>query len=325
METSTQTTTDLLAAVLADLARVVGTVTDEQLHDPTPCGEWDVEKLRDHVLGWLTIFADGFASPDGQAPRADLDGYRAPADPAAAVRAAAGRLGEALRQGAAARPLRLGDSAMPGELALGMILWEYQVHGWDLAQATGQPWSPPEAAVALSLAFAPGMLTADYQGDGKAFATPVPVTDGAAPFARLLGLSGRHPGWRPAGAPLVARFRVDGHQPRQVSGLDADWVVVLTFCKTFTSGIIGQAITLFMSAGTEEGRRSYLATERITGHAYDGREGSVTVQHGGLESDPATWFGHIVPGTGTGAFAAWSGPARILHDDQGPYFEIGVT
>jgi hypothetical protein len=98
---------------------------------------------------------------------------------------------------------------------------------------------------------------------------------------------------------LIARFQVDSFEPRQVSGLDADWFGLLTFAKTFTSGITGHATTVFMSAGTEEGSRSYVATERITGQAEDGAEGSVTVQHGGLESDPGTWFGHIVPGTGT--------------------------
>jgi hypothetical protein len=124
---------------------------------------------------------------------------------------------------------------------------------------------------------------------------------------------------------LIARFKVDGFEPRQVTGLEADWVGVLTFAKTFTSGIVGHATTLFMSAGTQEGSRSYVATERITGRADDGSEGSVTVQHGGLESDPATWFGHIVPETGTGGFTGWSGSARIVHDDQGAYFDIKLA
>jgi hypothetical protein len=44
----------------------------------------------------------------------------------------------------------------------------------------------------------------------------------------------------------------------------------------------------------------------------------------GLESDPHSWFGRIVPGTGTGGFAGWTGSARILHDDQGAYFEIDL-
>jgi hypothetical protein len=123
---------------------------------------------------------------------------------------------------------------------------------------------------------------------------------------------------------LIARFTVDSFEPRQVTGLDADWFGLLTFAKTFTAGITGQATTLFMSAGTQEGSRSYVATERITGHTDDGREGSVTLQHGGLESDPDSVFGHIVPGTGTGDFAGWTGSARIVHDDQGAYFEINL-
>jgi Protein of unknown function (DUF3224) len=124
---------------------------------------------------------------------------------------------------------------------------------------------------------------------------------------------------------LIARFTVDSAEPRQVTGLEADWFGLLTFSKTFTEGITGHATTLFMSAGTQEGSRSYAATERITGRTDDGREGSVTVQHGGLESDPGSWFGHIVPGTGTGGFAGWTGSARIVHDDQGAYFEINLA
>ena len=121
---------------------------------------------------------------------------------------------------------------------------------------------------------------------------------------------------------LVARFTVEDAQPTQPADLEADWVGLLIFTKAFTSGIIGTATTLFMSAGTEEGSRSYVATERISGRTDDGREGRFTVQHGGLESDRSTWFGHIVPKTGAGDFADWAGSARIQHDDVGAYFEI---
>jgi uncharacterized protein (TIGR03086 family) len=193
--TSTDRTADLLSAVLADLVPVVGAITPQQLRNPTPCTELDVAQLRDHVTGWLDTFAAGFADADGQAPRAGLDDYQAPADPEAAVRAAAATLVAAVRAGAAQRPLRLGESAMPGDMALSMILWEYQMHGWDLARATGQPWSPPAAAAEESLVFAPNMLTPDYQGTGKAFAPRVPVPDDAPPLDRLLGMSGRDPGW----------------------------------------------------------------------------------------------------------------------------------
>src|SRR5450759_4439157 len=108
MTSSTDKTADLLAAVLADLARVVGGITPEQLHDPTPCTELDVGQLRNHVLGWLSTFAAGFPDPNGQAPRADINGYQAPADPATEVHTAADLLDRAIRSGAAERPLRLG-------------------------------------------------------------------------------------------------------------------------------------------------------------------------------------------------------------------------
>ncbi|MGI8576983.1 MAG: TIGR03086 family metal-binding protein [Nocardioidaceae bacterium] len=199
MTTDTNTTADLLEAVLDDLAPVIGAITNDQLHTPTPCTEYDVGQLQDHVLGWLGNFAAGFADPNGQAPQATVEGQHAGVDPAAEVRAAAELLTQAIRGGAAARPLKLGDAAMPGKMALGMILWEYQVHGWDLARATGQPWHPPAAAAEQSLGFAPTMLTDDYQGEGKAFAERVAVPEDAPPLDRLVGLSGRRPDWtRPA-------------------------------------------------------------------------------------------------------------------------------
>src|SRR5579875_3842096 len=121
---------------------------------------------------------------------------------------------------------------------------------------------------------------------------------------------------------LIARFAVDGASPTSADGLDADWVGMLVFHKTFSSGIVGTGTTLFMSAGAVEGSRSYVATELITGRTDDGRQGSVVVQHGGLESDPDSWFGHIVPETGTGDFTGWRGSARIEHDAAGAYFRI---
>lgn len=124
---------------------------------------------------------------------------------------------------------------------------------------------------------------------------------------------------------LIARFSVDRAEPTEAAGMAADWVGLLIFSKTFSAGIKGSATTLFMSAGTDDGARAYVATERITGRVEGGQDGSVVVQHGGLESDPATWFGHIVPGTGTGGFAGWAGSARIQHDDEGAYFEIDLA
>ncbi|GLZ50860.1 TIGR03086 family metal-binding protein [Actinomycetospora sp. NBRC 106378] len=178
--------------VLVALADLVDGVGDDRWHAPTPCTEFDVAALADHVVGWSTTFATGYADPQGRA----LAGPTPVAgDRAEAIRAAATTLDKALADGAAQRPLALGEAAMPGEMALSMILWEYQVHGWDLAVALGRPWAPDEEGLEASLGFAPMMLTDDYQGEGKPFAPRVPVADDAPALDRLVAVSGRDPHW----------------------------------------------------------------------------------------------------------------------------------
>ena len=119
---------------------------------------------------------------------------------------------------------------------------------------------------------------------------------------------------------LIARFNVNGWDERTIEGLEGGWVGAVEMRKEFTSGIVGSSVALFVSSGETEGQRSYFAAERITGTTDDGRSGSVTVHHGGLESAPETWFGHVVPGSGTDGFADWSGSAHIKHDDEGACF-----
>jgi uncharacterized protein (TIGR03086 family) len=188
----------LIAPVLADLADVVANVRPEQLADPTPCRDFDVAALRSHVLAWVTYFAAAFNDPDGSTDRPDPQAFQAPADPQAAadvVRTAAARIAEAVDAGVAERPVRMVQSTMPGDAMLRMALWEYLVHGHDLAGATGQKWDPPVAAVEDALEFAPNMLTDEYRGEGKDFGVIVPVPDDATPLDRLLGFTGRDPNW----------------------------------------------------------------------------------------------------------------------------------
>ncbi|MFF1877646.1 DUF3224 domain-containing protein [Leifsonia sp. NPDC058230] len=119
---------------------------------------------------------------------------------------------------------------------------------------------------------------------------------------------------------ITARFDVTGWDPADLAGLDGDWVGAVVMRKMYTEGLTGESVAHFISSGTEESR-GYLAAERITGTLGDGRSGSFTVHHGALQhpSDDSA-FGYIIPGTGTGDFAEFAGPARILHDDRGAYF-----
>jgi hypothetical protein len=121
-------------------------------------------------------------------------------------------------------------------------------------------------------------------------------------------------------AELQARFDVTGWDELELPDLGPGWLGAVRMRKNFTSGIEGSSVALFVSSGEIDGHRAYFAAERITGRVGDGPSGSVTVQHGGLESFPDRWFGHIVPGSGTGSFENWAGSARIEHDEGGAYF-----
>ncbi|QIK71514.1 TIGR03086 family protein [Propioniciclava coleopterorum] len=186
---TTQTDVHATLTELADLLERIPAEAD----GPTPCDDFPIPALRRHVVGWLTAFTDGFSRPDGAC--SDADAVAVAGDGSAQVRGLRDRLDAALTAGAGERPLSIGGSAMPGDLALAMILWEYQVHGWDLARAAGLPWNPDVDALAATLAFAPGMLSPDNQGEGMTFAAPVPVPEDAPPLDRLVGLSGRRPDW----------------------------------------------------------------------------------------------------------------------------------
>ena len=122
---------------------------------------------------------------------------------------------------------------------------------------------------------------------------------------------------------LIARFDVTGWDPAE-TGIDGDWLGAVTMRKVYTEGLVGASIAHFVSSGDESGR-GYLAAERVTGTLDDGRTGSFTVHHGALQhpSDDSA-FGYIVPGTGTGDFAAFAGTARIVHDEHGPYFAFSL-
>ena len=122
--------------------------------------------------------------------------------------------------------------------------------------------------------------------------------------------------------PIIARFEITAWEDTSLPNLSSDIAYAARMQKSFTGDLTGSSEGLFISSGTDEGSRSYVAVERITGTLSDGRSGSFTVHHGGLESSPDTWFGHIVPGTGTDDLAGISGSAKIEHDEQGAFFQI---
>lgn len=193
---------DLLRPVLDDLAEAVEAITDDDLARPTPCPDYDVAGLRDHAVGWVEFFAAALADPVAATTRPDPAAYSAAADgrdPAAVVRSAAGSISTSVQDGVHHREaVRLSQADMPGSGAIGMMLGEYLLHGWDLRAALGLPWDPDPRACDAARVFLEGMMQPEYRGgpDGY-FAEEVPVADDAPAADRLLGFAGRDPAWKP--------------------------------------------------------------------------------------------------------------------------------
>ncbi|MCF6745851.1 TIGR03086 family protein [Blastococcus sp. KM273128] len=191
-----ETTTLDLGPATAELARVVAGVREDQLGDPTPCLGMPVAGLLDHLLGLTLAFRlaaektpfDGGPSADAAALAPDwrtLLPARLEAL-AAAWREPDARAGEA----------EVAGVRMPAAVMALVALDEVVVHGWDLAAATGQPYRPDPAAVEACTAFVGDRSDPADEPEGL-FGPVVPVPDDAPALHRLLGRTGRDPGWRP--------------------------------------------------------------------------------------------------------------------------------
>ena len=197
-----QDTIDVVVPVLDHLAVVVSGIGPEHLAKATPCRDYDVAALRDHVLGWLQFFAAALNDPQRRTERLDPMAYRATEDErdlGDVVRQARDDLANAVRAGVQEGDVVVSQARMTGPAVLGMLQGEYVVHGWDLARATGQRWRPGDAAVTAAHEMFAGMVSPQYRGTGPDafFGEEVAVADDAPALDRLLGFAGRDPNWTP--------------------------------------------------------------------------------------------------------------------------------
>lgn len=193
---------DLHPATLA-LTGIVTGVGDDQLDARTPCTGSSLGDLLDHVDGLALAFtAAAKKTPvegDRQGPSADASrlgpDWRTRLPERLATLAAAWADSEAWSGMTAA-----GGVELPGEVAGLVALNEVIVHGWDLAVASGQPYSAEPALVEAAYGFVQAAVAENPEGSPGLFGPPVPVPDDASLLDRLLGLTGRDPAWRAAGS-----------------------------------------------------------------------------------------------------------------------------
>lgn len=174
---------------------VVG-LRDDQLALPTPCASATVGDLVDH----LGMFAWNFV----KVARKELDEVTS-TPPAAfdTTNLEAGWRGRLTKDLDALADAWSIDSAWQGSTWVGgmhmpakvvglVALDELLIHGWDLSVATGRAYDPPSDEVDATIAF---VAEFDAPRDGRLFGPIVDVAPDASTFERLLGLTGRDPGW----------------------------------------------------------------------------------------------------------------------------------
>jgi uncharacterized protein (TIGR03086 family) len=153
----------------------------DHLDAPTPCEQWDVRTLLNHVLDTQYYFRDSAQGEDASPPSPtppELIGDD-PVGPFEAVRA------DMLRV--------FGQDGVVEKTgpALGIAFSDMLLHGWDLARATGQDATMPDGLPEAAYQMIHGRFT-DEQRVGV-FAPEVEVGADASAQDRLLAYTGRDP------------------------------------------------------------------------------------------------------------------------------------
>jgi uncharacterized protein (TIGR03086 family) len=177
----------------SEAARVAHTVQQDRLTDPTPCGEFDLRTLVNHLVLYTSHglehralrkeLPEDLTERDFTADAAWPQEYAAQLD-----RAVAAWADPSVWDGEIA-------GAPAADVAVMMIM-ELALHGWDVAKATGVEYhvSPETGRFILQVVEKNAEMYRQYDG----FADLVPVAEGASPFQVALAVSGRDPEWRPS-------------------------------------------------------------------------------------------------------------------------------
>jgi uncharacterized protein (TIGR03086 family) len=174
---------DLYRRATDDAAAVLRTVGPDQLARPTPCAEWSVQDLMDHLTASTEYLLAALA---GRPPASSSS-----TDAADFERGASAVVSGLAEPGALERVCLspLGFEWPVAQAVVGTIM-DTLIHTWDLATATGQPVVLDPALVAMCVdVFLPDMP--ERGREAGIVGAAVPVAEDADPAVRLLAAMGR--------------------------------------------------------------------------------------------------------------------------------------
>jgi uncharacterized protein (TIGR03086 family) len=180
--------TEQLSQIIPALKGLVGTIWHGQLESPTPCEDFDVHGVIDHMIVGGGSFAPMFR---GETPTTVVAPFVYGWVPAKEFSATMDDLLAAVQSpGALERTIPSPFGEVPGETFARFVAVDGLLHGWDLAQATGQPWEPSAELVEAVEAFALVAISDEMRAAG-AFKPALPAPADATPLERLVAFSGR--------------------------------------------------------------------------------------------------------------------------------------
>jgi uncharacterized protein (TIGR03086 family) len=183
---------ELLSLANDEFARQLRLVGPDDWRRPTPCSEWDVRALVNHVVGGnvrCQLLLSGAPTAQVEATRTvDHLGDDALASFLGTAEVVVATF---LEDGALNRVGHHVTGDRTGRELLSMRILDAAIHGWDLARAIGTDETLDEDVVAFLLTFTAGLDLGPHQ---RAFVTV--AADGprnASPQDQLLYRLGRHP------------------------------------------------------------------------------------------------------------------------------------
>jgi uncharacterized protein (TIGR03086 family) len=183
---------DLYRQSVTAFADRVAAVQPDQWSAGTPCVDWDVRELVNHVVGeqlWsVPLFAGATIAEVGDRFDGDLLGD----DPVTAATQAAEDARAAVSEtGAMDRTVHLSFGETPAEEYVSQLFADHLIHGWDLAVGIGGDRTLDPESVQACLAWFEGRE--EMYRAGGAIGPRVDVADDATAQDRLLAAFGRDP------------------------------------------------------------------------------------------------------------------------------------
>lgn len=166
------------------LQHVLHGVAADDLAKPTPCSEFDVAALTDHLMNSITLIGAMAGAESGERDR----GAPVEQQVVTAARAAL----DAWKRRGLDGTVTFGGNEVPAKVMVGILSLEFLVHAWDYATAIGRDVAAPESLSDYVLSLSQKIITPDGRTTAG-FDPPVDVPADASALQRLIAFTGRRP------------------------------------------------------------------------------------------------------------------------------------